>query len=144
MRSDPGGRICRCGARGCLNTLASVETLADLLRVTHGQLSLREIVQRANDGDAGCQQAVAHAAAAIGAAAADAAVLLAPHRVCLSGELTATGAVFIDSVRRAMRSRPLLPDPDGFVVLAECEAPEARGALAIAADLAESSHRTEG
>lgn len=132
--ADPTGRICRCGARGCLNTVVSHLALADLLRVTHGPLSLRAIVQRANEGDPGCRQVVAHAATAIGAAIADAATVLAPERICLTGALTATGALFLDAVRAVLRTRPLLPDDDGYVVIGECQDAEARGALAVASD----------
>ncbi|QXT63310.1 ROK family transcriptional regulator [Tessaracoccus palaemonis] len=134
VSADASGRICRCGARGCLNTVASHLALADLLRVTHGPLSLRAIVQRANDGDPGCRQVVSHAATAIGTAIADAATLLAPERICLTGALTATGDLFTDAVRAVLRTRPLLPSGKGFVVVGECEDAEARGALAAASD----------
>ncbi len=134
MRVDPAGMICWCGARGCLNTLVSLEALADLLRVSHGPLSLRALVQRANDGDAGCRQAVAHAADVIGSAAADAAMLFGAERICFTGELVSTGEVFLGPVRAALRARPLLSDVDSLVVVADCDDAEARGALAVATD----------
>ena len=134
MMSDPNGRICRCGARGCLNTVVSQEALADLLRVTHGPLSLRAIVARANEGDPGCRQVIAHAASSIGSAVADAATLLAPERICVTGTLTEAGNLFLDALRMALRARPLLPEPETLVVKGECEDAEARGALAVASD----------
>lgn len=134
MRVDPAGLICWCGARGCLNTVVSFDALTDLLRVSHGPLSLRTLVQRANDGDAGCRQAVAHAADVIGSAAADAAMLFAPDRICFTGELVSTGEVFLGPVRAAFRARPLLADVDSLVVVADCNDAEARGALALATD----------
>lgn len=133
VQADPNGRICRCGARGCLNTLVSQVALADLLRVTHGPLSLGAIVTRALEGDTGCRQVITHAATAIGAAAADAVTLLAPERICFTGLLAASD-LFIDTVRTVMASRPLVPDPTTFVVRGECEDAEARGALAVASD----------
>ncbi len=142
VRVDPAGPICWCGARGCLNTQVAFDALADLLRVSHGPLSLRALVQRANDGDAGCRQAVAHAADVIGSAAADAAMLFAPERICLTGALAGTGEVFLEPVRAALRARPLLRDPDSMVVVGECVDAEARGALAFATD--EPAPVTEG
>ncbi|MBK7820002.1 MAG: ROK family transcriptional regulator [Tessaracoccus sp.] len=134
VRVDPTGLICWCGARGCLNTVVSLDALTDLLRVSHGPLSLRALVQRAKDGDAGCRQAVAHAADVIGAAAADAAMLFAPERICFTGELVSTGDVFLGPVRAAFRARPLLADVGSLAVVADCADAEARGALALATD----------
>ncbi len=142
MRVDPAGMICWCGARGCLNTLVSVDALADLLRVSHGPLSLRALVRRAKDGDPGCRQAVAHAADVIGSAAADAAMLFGPERICFTGELVSTGDVFLGPVKAALRARPLLSDVDSLVVVADCDDAEARGALAVATD--EPTPATEG
>ena len=131
MVADPNGRICRCGARGCLNTVVSQEALADLVRVSHGPLSLSAIVQRANDGDLGCRQVVAHAATEVGARIADAATLLAPQRVCLSGPLTA-GGLFLETVEQVLRTRPLVPVD--CLIQGEVADAEVRGALAVAGD----------
>lgn len=131
--ADPNGRICRCGARGCLNTLVSQAALSDLLRVSHGPLSLNAIMARAREGDSGCRQVVTHAAMAIGAAAADAATLLAPERICFTGPLTAD-ELFLDTIRTVMRARPVLPADIEFVVEGECDDAEVRGALATASD----------
>lgn len=131
--ADPNGRICRCGARGCLNTVVSQVALSDLLRVSHGPLSLNSIVTRAREGDSGCRQVVTHAAMVIGAAAADAATLLAPERICLSGVLTADDQ-FLETIRTVIRARPLLSSSNEFVVQGECADAEVRGALAMASD----------
>ncbi|GAA3863104.1 ROK family transcriptional regulator [Tessaracoccus defluvii] len=136
--ADPNGRICRCGARGCLNTLVSQEALADLLRVSHGPQSLRAIVSGAIEGDAGCRQVIAHAATSIGAAVADAAVMFGPERICVTGLLASAGELFLEPLRTVLRARPLLPDPEVFVVQGECDDAEVRGALAIASDTADS------
>ena len=137
VAADPNGRICRCGARGCLNTVVSQEALADLLLVSHGPMGLRAIVTRALEGDPGCRQVIGHAASSIGGAVADAATLFAPEKVCVVGALTGAGDVFLDTFKTALRSRPLLPDPDSFVVRGECEDAEARGALALASEAAD-------
>lgn len=144
VQVDPAGRVCRCGARGCLNTVVSTLSLQELLRVSHGPMSLRAILEAARRGDAGCRQVLSDAGASVGAVVADAAVLLAPNRVCVSGELARAGDVFVEPIRQALRARPILADPEGLVVVAECEDPEARGAWALALDSAGRSSRTGG
>ena len=42
----PDGAVCRCGNRGCLETVASTDALLDLLRPTHGaDLTVRDLVE---------------------------------------------------------------------------------------------------
>src|SRR5688500_7360093 len=46
------GAVCRCGNRGCLETVASTEAIVDLLRPAHGnQLTLRGVIELVADGD---------------------------------------------------------------------------------------------
>ncbi|MDF1487556.1 ROK family transcriptional regulator [Tessaracoccus caeni] len=139
IQVDPAGRICRCGGRGCLNTVVSSLSLQELLRVSHGPMSLKAIVEAAKRGDAGCYQVIADAGAAVGSVVADAAVLLAPERICVAGDLAAAGGVFIEPIRQALRSRPVLENGPELVVMADCEEPEARGAWASAQDVAETT-----
>lgn len=133
LRVDPAGRICRCGARGCLNTVVSGEALAEDLRVSHGPMTPRAIVAAAVKGDPGCRQVLVDAGAAIGAVVADAACLLGVHRVVVAGELAAASEVLFAPIRDALAARPLL-GADLDVVAAASDDPEARGALALAHD----------
>ncbi len=133
VRVDPSGPICRCGARGCLNTVATSEAMAEDLRVSHGPMSLRAIVAAARAGDPGCRQVVADAGAVVGAVVADAAMLLGPECITVAGELAAAGDVFCGPIREALRARPLL-SATIHVRQSECQDPEARGALALAHD----------
>ena len=44
VRSD--GAVCRCGNRGCLETVASTDAVLDLLRPTHGaDITVRDLVE---------------------------------------------------------------------------------------------------
>lgn len=143
IQVDPAGRICRCGGRGCLNTVVSALALQELLRVSHGPMSLKAIVEAAQRGDAGCYQVIADAGAAVGSVVADAAVLLAPERICVAGDLASAGGIFIEPIRQALRARPVLLNGPELVLTAECDEPEARGAWAFAQDLADTT-RTVG
>ena len=146
VRVDPNGPICRCGARGCLNTSVSAESLADLLRVSHGPMSLRAIVQHANVGDPGCRQVIADAGALIGAAIADLATVLAPDRIVVGGQLAEAGDILLTPMRDTLRSRPLLPDADELLIVGQLgSGAAAMGVAALAHDATDHvSQNTEG
>ncbi len=112
VQITPSGPICHCGARGCLNTVVSAEALGALVRVSHGVMGLRAIVQAAVDGDPGCRQIIADAGAHIGTAMADLCTVLDLDKVTVGGPLAATGETLLTPIREALRSRPLLPSPD--------------------------------
>ena len=145
VRVAPAGAICRCGARGCLNTVVSAEALGDLLRISHGRIQLRDIVVAAVNGDRGCQQVVADAGAVIGGAVADVATMLAPDRIAVGGLLADAGEVFLAPVRDALRSRPLLQDPAETLVAGRLGASAAAlGVAALALDAAGAAKVLEG
>ena len=108
VQVDPQGAICRCGSRGCLDTVVGAGSLVEPLRGSHGALTLRDIVQLAIDGDPGCRQVIADAGAAIGAAVASLAMAVNPQCVAVGGELAETGDVLIGPMRAAIRRRVLL------------------------------------
>ncbi|MHA6512089.1 ROK family transcriptional regulator [Tessaracoccus sp. Z1128] len=140
VRVDPAGQICRCGARGCLNTVVSGEALAELVRLSHGAMDLRAIVKAVRDGDPGCRQVVADAGSLIGTALADLATVIAPERITWGGDLATVGEPFVVPLRDAVRGRPLLPSVDEL--LADPAFPVdgcARGALVAIHDLINAS-----
>lgn len=145
MRVAPAGAFCRCGARGCLNTVVSAEALADPLRISHGRLQLRDIIAAAVTGDRGCQQVIADAGAAIGGAVADVATMLAPDRIAIGGPLADAGEAFFRPIRDALRSRPLLQDPDLTLVAGRLgPAAAALGVAGLALDAAGAAKALEG
>lgn len=54
VQIDPQGAICRCGSRGCLETVVGAESLTAPLAASHGPLTLRDVIQRVREGDPGC------------------------------------------------------------------------------------------
>lgn len=139
VQVDPQGAICRCGSRGCLDTVVGAAALLEPLRASHGPLALRDVVQMANDGDPGCRQVVADAGAAIGSVVASLAVGVNPQFVAVGGELAETGEVLIGPMRDAIRRRVLLNQIAPLEVLpAELgQRAEVLGAIAIALEAAE-------
>jgi predicted NBD/HSP70 family sugar kinase len=96
---DENGPICRCGNRGCLETFVRAQVLLDLLRSSHGAMSLREVISRAQGGDAGCRRVIADAGRHIGVAAAGLCNLLNPERIVVGGGLAAAGDLLLDPMR---------------------------------------------
>ena len=70
VQVDPSGSICRCGNRGCLDTVVSSAALLDLLRGSHGDITLRDLVSRGIAGDLGCRRVLADAGDRIGSVVA--------------------------------------------------------------------------
>src|SRR4051812_12164194 len=100
---DPGGPICRCGNRGCLETFAGAPAILGSLRDVHGDgLTLQDAVSLAVRGDAGCARAIADAGAAIGTAVATLCNLFNPHRVVVGGDLGAAGELLLGPLRESL------------------------------------------
>ena len=49
IQVDPLGAICSCGNRGCLDTVVAENRLVQLLSVTHGNMTLDDLVSFANE-----------------------------------------------------------------------------------------------
>lgn len=139
VQVDPQGAICRCGSRGCLDTVVGASALLEPLRGSHGALTLRDVVQRASDGDPGCRQVIADAGSTIGAVVASLAVAVNPQCITVGGELAETGEVLIGPMREAIRRRVLLNQIAPLEVLpAELgQRAEALGAIALALEAAD-------
>jgi predicted NBD/HSP70 family sugar kinase len=96
---DENGPVCRCGNRGCLETFVRASVLLEMLRNSHGHLSLRDVIRRARDGDAGCRRVIADAGRHIGVAVASLCNLLNPERIVVGGGLALAGDLLLDPMR---------------------------------------------
>jgi predicted NBD/HSP70 family sugar kinase len=103
------GRICRCGNRGCLETVASPVAIAHLLSESwHRPVTSQELMRLVEDGDPGARRAVEDAATHVGLAIAAAVNLLNPQLVVIGGDLAPAGELLLHPVRNAIR-RAVLP-----------------------------------
>ncbi|HZC69153.1 MAG TPA: ROK family transcriptional regulator [Jatrophihabitans sp.] len=101
--TDPGGALCRCGSRGCLETVAGLESLVQAARRQHGpDLDEDDLLTLVAAGDIGARRLVSDAGAAVGAAVAGLCNLLCPERVVIGGQLAAAGQVLLDPLRRSV------------------------------------------
>ena len=133
---DEHGAICRCGNRGCLETLAAGPALLDLFREDPRFQRLRDVVLRAEQGDAGARRAIADAGRHIGIAAASLANLFDPDIIVVGGELAEAGELLLAPMRHALeRAAPVggtdLPE---IVQGALGDRAELLGCLALAID----------
>jgi predicted NBD/HSP70 family sugar kinase len=98
------GALCRCGNRGCLETVASAAAVADALGVT-----VPHALELVHGGDAEALRAVAAAGEAAGAAVAAVVNVLNPELVVIGGELAGAGAVLLDPLRKAIGQSVIRP-----------------------------------
>ncbi|WP_426592929.1 ROK family transcriptional regulator [Cellulomonas sp. McL0617] len=108
VQVDPQGDICRCGSRGCLDTVVGSAALLESLRSSHGSLALRDVIQRAIDGDPGCARVVADAGSIIGEVVSSLAMAVNPECIVVGGELAETGELLLGPLRESIRHRVLL------------------------------------
>jgi predicted NBD/HSP70 family sugar kinase len=100
---DPNGALCRCGNRGCLETVASPPALAALLARSWGRpVGDDELAGLLRDGDRGTLRAVEDGGEAIGRVLAPAALLLNPSLIVIGGDLADAGEPLFEPIRRAL------------------------------------------
>jgi glucokinase len=98
----PGGELCPCGQRGCLEVYASGAGVARRYGARTGTaLSAAEVVGRLGS-DAVAREVWADATSALADALVTATLLLDPSVVVLGGGLTAAGADLLDPVRAGL------------------------------------------
>jgi predicted NBD/HSP70 family sugar kinase len=96
----PEGAVCRCGSRGCLETVASTGAVLSLLRPTHGpDLTLPAMLELVADGDLPAKRVVNDAGRAVGRVLADLCNYLNPAAIVVGGELSLAGDALLDGVR---------------------------------------------
>jgi predicted NBD/HSP70 family sugar kinase/biotin operon repressor len=105
---DETGPICRCGSRGCLETLAAGPAIVDVLRPSLGEdLSIEQVLEQAANGDTGCRRAIGDAGRYIGSALADLCNLVNPERIVVGGSIGTVGNVLLDPMRETLRHRAI-------------------------------------
>lgn len=100
------GVLCRCGNRGCLETMIAARQVVELLRPVVGrELSIGEVVRRAREGDRSCARAVADIGLQVGAAVADLCNLLNPEMIIVGGELAQAEELLLTPIRQVISRR---------------------------------------
>ena len=134
VQVEPGGAVCRCGNRGCLETVAAAPAVLGLLRPSHGEdLDVATLLQLARDGDRGARLVLGDAGRAIGRALALLCNSLNPAAIVVGGELGGSAAPLLDGVREAVNAHALPAASEAVEVRAASlgERAELVGALAL-------------
>jgi glucokinase-like ROK family protein len=131
---DENGEICRCGNRGCLETLAGAPAIVALVSRAFGaQLDTEDVLARARAGDPACQRALADAGRHVGVAVASLVNLVNPERIVVGGSIGSAGEVLLEPLRESFRRRAI-PSAAGDVEIVSAslgERAELLGAIAL-------------
>jgi predicted NBD/HSP70 family sugar kinase len=101
LRED--GVACRCGSRGCLETIASVPAVLRALRPAHGdQLDLKGALELAAQGDAATTRVIKDAGRAVGRVLGGVCNTVNPGVIVIGGDLSAAGSPLMDGVRESV------------------------------------------
>jgi predicted NBD/HSP70 family sugar kinase len=120
MIVDPGGEICRCGGRGCLETKVGVPAMLRSLSPALGaQVTWEDVRGHLADGDAATLRAFADAYDAIGQASASLCNILNPQAVILGGALSRTSPDIAQTVGDITRRHALSINSDVRVEVGE-------------------------
>jgi predicted NBD/HSP70 family sugar kinase len=132
--ADPSGPICRCGNRGCLETIASPVAVAALLQRSTGRpVSVQTLLKLVAAEDRGARRAVADAGEAVGRVVSVLVNIVNPELVLVGGELAAAGDVLLDPIRTAIERHCVAPAGKSVQVAAGSLGPRAEvlGAAAL-------------
>ena len=144
--ADDNGPICRCGNRGCLETLVAGPAIVDMLRPTYGaDLTLDEVLAHAAAGEPGATRAIEDAGRAVGRALAGLVNVLNPEMIVVGGELAGAGETLLAPVRVAIERHAIRPAAADVDVVASAlgDRAEVLGALILAAQRADAPHLSQ-
>ena len=129
-----GGPVCRCGNRGCLETVASSRAIADLLAASRRQeVTTRQMLELLEAGDAATERLVGDAGRAIGLAVANLCNIINPECVIVGGDLSAAGDKLLEPMREVVRRTAIPSAIQDLTIVAGAlgERAEMLGALAL-------------
>ena len=100
---DPSGAICRCGNRGCLETVASLTQVVQAMQSRHGdEFTAGQVIELVRAADPGAVRVIEDSGRAIGRVLADVVNNLNPELLVLGGELAGAGEPFVAAVRESI------------------------------------------
>lgn len=108
------GAQCRCGKRGCLETVASAQAVVRRVQTETGQGSTLDEIRAAFEaGDTQVRAAVLDAGHYLGTSLANLIGTLNIQKIVLTGDMTRFGDAWLDSVHRAMQEAALTRMAEG-------------------------------
>ncbi len=99
-----GTAICRCGSRGCLETVASARAIAEQLGTSRGEpVSTKELLKLIEEADPAATRLIGEAGREIGVALAGLCNLVNPDCVIIGGDLSVAGGMITEPVLESIR-----------------------------------------
>ncbi|HEY5195989.1 MAG TPA: ROK family transcriptional regulator [Solirubrobacteraceae bacterium] len=141
MMVDEQGPVCRCGSRGCLETVAGARAIVDLLKPSFGpDLTIDGVLERAQQGDPACRRVITAAGFRLGDCLAIVCNILNPSLIVVGGTLAAARNLVLDPMRTAVHRRAIPSAGDDVEIVAAVlgDRAELLGAVALVL------HETEG
>jgi len=140
VQVDPDGAVCRCGNRGCLETVAGAQALLTRLRPVLGNAGgLPEAVSRAQAGDELCRRVFRDAGVAAGRVVGGICNVVNPELVIVGGDLIVAGELLVDAVREGLEqtSIPAVRADVAVVAATLGDRAELLGAIGLAIEQAD-------
>ncbi|GGO84284.1 ROK family transcriptional regulator [Wenjunlia tyrosinilytica] len=152
---EPDGTVCRCGGRGCLETVIGADFLVRQVRqaLTGNAVdvpnSLASLIDRAHAGDAVCLRVVQDAGRTLGLALSQLCNLLNPDLIVLGGQLAAARDLVLRPCRESLERcalRGAVDPSSGFELKLSSlrQLTEAQGALVLGLRAHERNDEAQG
>ena len=102
---DKGGALCRCGHRGCLETVASLEVLEKRVKkeLALKSINLGEIIKLLHEDNATVKSIVCEIGHYIGLSISNVVNVIHPSHIILDGSLARLGNILFDSIDDALK-----------------------------------------
>jgi predicted NBD/HSP70 family sugar kinase len=129
-----GGAICRCGSRGCLETVASARAIAAMLSESRGEaISTKRLLDLAAEADSPAARLIEEGGREIGTAVANLCNLINPDLVIVGGDLSIAGALLTEPILESIRRFAIRSAADQVTVIPGVlgERAELLGAVAL-------------
>ena len=110
----PGGPLCGCGNRGCVEALAKADALAALV----GLPDAASVYAQAANGDEACLAAIDTVAGYIGIGLANVVTVLGPSCIVIGGGIIAAGDLVLEPIRKALGAHLVLAPAESVGVVA--------------------------
>ncbi|NYE73493.1 ROK family transcriptional regulator [Microlunatus parietis] len=105
---DPRGEICRCGNQGCLETVASLDSMQRALRPVYGEVEPSRIFELIGRAEPAALRAITNLGTHVGVAVSTLINILNPSLFIVGGLLSRQcGPVILDAIRTEMNRRAL-------------------------------------
>ncbi|MCI3226186.1 ROK family protein [Streptomyces sp. NP-1717] len=135
---DPRGAVCRCGGRGCLETVIGADSLVRQVRdaLTGSSVdlpdSLRSVIDRAHANDVVCVRVLEDAGRHLGQALAQVCNMLNPNLIVLGGRLEAASDLVLGPCKESLLRYSLRGAADAVLRKSSLgQLTEAHGALVL-------------